>query len=270
MQCVLKGGYIMAVYAVSTIKGGQAKSSLATALATAPSWSGHRLLVELDPQGDCALILGMQSDPALPDRRRLFGKALATGQNARAALGYLPDGTTGYLAVDATVYAVQDVLALRKVLDPLRQNCTVVIDLPPQETSVSLLGMCAADAILVPATEDELGLAGLARTLRFFREAVQQRVPEVRIAGVVPVRVRTGAKQQSPQLEASRSKMKRLAQSLGLRILPGIRERQAVRSAQDCHETIWAHPAAVDTRADMYALINVLKAEEKRHGKESS
>ncbi|MCR5257150.1 MAG: ParA family protein [Desulfovibrio sp.] len=261
----------MAVYAVSTIKGGEAKTTVATALATAPSWPGHRLLVELDPQGDCALILGMQADPALPGRRKAFGEALAGGRRPLVeALGYLPDGTTGYLSVDASVYVVQDPLALRRALDSIRWTCTVVIDLPPQETSVALLGMCAADAIIVPATEDELGLAGLARTVRFFTETVQKRVPEVRIAGVVPVRVRTGLKQQTPQLEASRSKMRQLAKALGLRILPGIRERQAVRSAQDAHETIWAHPAAVDTRADMYALINALQAEGKRHGKESS
>ncbi len=255
----------MAVYAVATIKGGQAKTSLATALATAPSWSGERLLVELDPQGDGALILGMQADPAMPNRRKAFGKALVEGGSARGALAYLPDGTTGYLSVDASVYAVQDVLALRRLLDPLRQTCTVIIDMPPQETSVALLGMCAADAIVVPATEDELGLAGLARTMRFFTDTVQKRVSAVRIAGVVPVRVRTGVKQTTPQLEASRSKMRQLAKALGLRILPSIRERQAVRSAQDAHDTVWAHPAAVDTRADLYALIDALKKEEKRH-----
>ncbi len=262
--------YFMAVYAVATIKGGQAKTTLATALATAPSWPGHRLLVELDPQGDGALILGMQADPALPGRRKAFSAALADGRSPAVAetLGYLPDGKSGYLSVDAGVYAVQDALALRRVLDPIRQTCTVVIDMPPQETSVALLGMCAADFLLIPATEDELGLAGLARTARFFTETVQKRVPQIRIAGVVPVRVRTGQRQLTPQLEASRSKMKQLAQALGLRILPGIRERQAVRSAQDAHETVWAHPVAVDTRADLYVLIDALKKEEKRHGKE--
>ncbi len=263
--CKINSQEVRMIYAVATIKGGQGKTTLATALATAPAWERRRVYVELDPQGDGALVLGMQKHERLASWRQAFSAAIAGRGELSAALGMLPDGSTGYFATDDGVYGISDAMALRRLLKPFRA-CTVVIDLPPQETSVSLMGMCAADRILIPATLDELGLAGMARTARFFRTAVQPQMPDVSIAGVVPVRVKTAAREQTRQLESSMAKLKQLADALGIPILPGIRERQAVRSAQDQHASIWDYPAAVDVRADMAALIDVLRREEDEEG----
>ncbi len=248
------------IYAVATIKGGQGKTTLSTSLATAAAWPLRRLYVELDPQGDGALVLGMQSHEKLAAWRTAFGAALAGRGPLADALGMLADGETGYLAADAGVYGVSDPMALRRLLEPFRAACAVLIDLPPQETSVALMGMCAADRILIPATVDELGLAGLARTARFFRTVVQPQAPDVQIAGVVPMRIKTSAREQTKQLESSMAKLRRLADALGIPILPGVRERQAVRSAQDQHVSIWQYPAAVDVRADIDTLIHALRS----------
>ncbi len=248
------------IYAVATIKGGQGKTTLSTALATSPAWQRRRLYVELDPQGDGALVLGMQRHEKLAAWRQAFSAALAGKGELSAALGMLSDGETGAFFADAGVYGVSDPMALRRLLEPFRTACAVVIDMPPQETSVALMGMCAADRIIIPATVDELGLAGLARTARFFRSVVQPQAPDVQIAGVVPVRIKTSAREQTKQLESSMAKLNRLAEALGIPILPGVRERQAVRSAQDQHVSIWQYPAAVDVRADMNTIIDALRS----------
>lgn len=249
----------MPVLAVYTSKGGQGKTSIATNLATAVELAPDRMLIEIDAQGDSGLILGMRADvKTLAMKQQRFLAALKDRKNA-AGIAIQTKSYTWYASPDRHLHdfladKTIGLFALRNIIEPLRKKFFVILDMPPEESILSIFGLVAADAILIPVTMDETGIAGLARSIAFIHSKVQPKLPEqLRILGVVQNRVSSG-ESETPLWKDAELKLKKICAEESLPLFPCIRERRAIRTAQAAHETVWSWPAATDSRNDFIML----------------
>lgn len=208
--------------AIANQKGGTGKSTTAFNLGGALVEQGHRvLLVDLDNQQ--SLARSIHVDPPRPG----LGEALIGDADSRDVLiegegeGY---GFLGGAHMAAAERALQNEpgaeLALRQALKPIaRRYNFVIIDTPPSLSTLTVAGLVAADAVLVPLQPEYLALVQLGE----FSELVAK----VRTSGLnkrlsirwlLPTMFDSRVLHHSEALEAAREK----AKEIGAKVLQPI------------------------------------------------
>lgn len=149
--------------AILNRKGGVGKSTTAVHLAHGLAIAGRRvLLVDTDPQGNCAVMLGTQYQDSL-------GNVLLGRTTAREAIVSARDGLD-LLASDSTLSDAADV-ALSRPYDPqlvLSEKLEgldydyVVIDTAPSLSRLTVNAVFYADMSIVPVSMQLLAMRGLA------------------------------------------------------------------------------------------------------------
>ena len=172
----------MYVFAIASAKGGVGKSTIAANLAVSFAVRGARtLLIDLDPQGAAAALLGVEPRPGHPS-------AIATLSDTESSLRPLPvDGLP-----ELTVVAADpdfDQLGASIAEGRLRQACAalrprpkyVILDLAPSLEPVTVRALSEADAV-VPVVQ---ATANGARTIPALLDALQTRCPYTAVAGLL-------------------------------------------------------------------------------------
>jgi chromosome partitioning protein len=157
------------IVAFSNVKGGVGKTTSAVNLAAALARSELRvLLVDLDPQGSAGYSLGVPRDFRGPS----VAQALLGDAPLGEALWQTPVPGLDIAAGDTDLSAAQLALgrrreptaALLSALQPLRRQYDfIVVDCPPGLGLLSLVGLTAAQAYVVPTTPHFLALEALDR-----------------------------------------------------------------------------------------------------------
>lgn len=184
------------VISVANQKGGVGKTVTSINLAANLARAGHRtLLVDLDPQGHCALGLGLEAETlprtisdVLLDRTVPLSSALLRldlpGLETLHLVASNLQLTTAEREMER-LYAVP-VRVLSAKLAALRGDYDfVVIDCPPALSRLTLNAFIASNAVVVPVAANFFGLQGVEKMAETLRDLVEELGLSYRVYGLL-------------------------------------------------------------------------------------
>jgi chromosome partitioning protein len=184
----------MHTIAISTQKGGVAKTASSVNIAACIAEMGKKVLViDLDAQASACICLGLpeqvdEGQPTIADvliQKRPLSEAIRktpmTGVDAVHAPGY---GTSTQLAGMVGGHA-----RLRQALSSLSGYDLVVVDCPTGMGPLTLAGMVAASHVIVPLICDYLGLQALRDQMTLIGEIREGYPPGPEVLGVLPTMI---------------------------------------------------------------------------------
>jgi chromosome partitioning protein len=178
------------VYAIANQKGGVGKTTTAVNVAACIAEAGYRtLLVDVDPQGNATVGLGLARDagPGLYDA--LFG-AVPAADAVRATrvanldvLASTPDLAAASMELPREAGSET---RLREVLAPLRDGYAyTLLDCPPSLGPLTVNALVAADRVIVPVQTEYFALEGLAGLLDTLALIQRELNPRLTVAGML-------------------------------------------------------------------------------------
>ena len=180
------------VIAVANQKGGVGKTTTAVNLATALAQAGRRILIiDLDPQGNASTGLGI-------DRRaRTAGtyQLLVSDSPAASLLRATSIDKLAMIPADPNLAGAEVELVgldrrefrLRRALATLPDDAFnhIIIDCPPSLGLLTLNGLVAAHAVLVPLQCEFFALEGISQLVRTVDQVKRSLNPELELQGIV-------------------------------------------------------------------------------------
>ncbi len=231
----------MKVVAVANQKGGVGKTTTAVVVASLLAERLRVVLIDLDAQGSATKwLLGFQTEiePSasmasvlIPEGRAKKGASIASilQESGIAQLRIAPSGPEmAALEPHLMTTIIDREYRLRFALEELGQeeSCDVVIiDCPPSLGAITLNALTAADLVLIPVEPNALAAAGLSDILETIGALQRRTNPELKIFGVLPVRVR-----KTRLAQTTLSALERGLEGVG-RLLPFISEAVVVQEA---------------------------------------
>lgn len=184
--------------AIINQKGGVGKTTTVANLGAALARAGQRVLaIDLDPQANLSLYLGVELQPTEPSAYSVLCSGMPLGAALRPTstpgLELLPsqiDLSGAELELAATIgreTILRDSLDTwtRKQAQEGNQIDFILIDCPPSLGLLSVNALCAANEVMVVAQTEFFALQGLSRLLEIV-ELVQARLnPKLKLTGVL-------------------------------------------------------------------------------------
>lgn len=237
----------MPVLAICSLKGGVGKTSATLGLASAALAAGKTVtVVDLDPQGDSALSLGVVASPG-GDGPATTATILAQPQDTvlddvSTASAWDPDyvkvvpGSPAAVDYDGAVDPTS-VGTLRPIVAASASDI-VIIDCPPSLGALTMRGLAAADRAIVVAEPGLFSVTAAGRALQAIDAQRRAAAPWLQPLGVLVNRFRTGTSEHDYRL-------KELESLFGPLILsPVLPERTALQQAQGAGAPIHEWPGA--------------------------
>jgi chromosome partitioning protein len=177
------------VYAIANQKGGVGKTTTAVNVAACIAEAGYEtLLVDVDPQGNATVGLGIDRDgPGLYEvLRGEVAAADAVRQTAIPRLGLLPSTPDLAAAALELPREADSEQRLRRALSAVRERYAfTLLDCPPSLGPLTLGALVAADRVIVPVQTEYFALEGLAGLLETLSLVQKELNPRLTVAGML-------------------------------------------------------------------------------------
>lgn len=184
------------VIAVANQKGGVAKTTTTLNIAAALALRGKRVLVvDLDPQGGCAVMLGFDTTTF---SKTLYNVLLFDEVKARDAIIPTNSGfdlLPSNIDLAAGEFELKQQMAAEQVLKfklgfVAGDYDFVLLDCPPSLGVLTVSGFNAAHQVLVPMATEPMALRGLQMLVRTIEKVRSYLNPDLKILGVLGTRYR--------------------------------------------------------------------------------
>lgn len=247
----------MAILGICSLKGGVGKTSVTLGLASAAVEAGYRtLVVDLDPQADSTLALGVTGAAAQDVAAVLDNPAGYVLESALAASAWDPDllevvvGSADSARHDGPTHGHR-LGRLATALATTAAHDLVLVDCPPSLGGLTRQGLTACDRALVVSEPGLFSVTAAARAFRAIDELRKGAAPDLQPLGVVINRVRARSSEQA-------FRQAELETMFGPLVLnPAIPERAALQQAQGAGRAVhdWPGSAASELARIFDALL---------------
>jgi chromosome partitioning protein len=178
------------VYAIANQKGGVGKTTTAVNLAACVAEAGYdSLLVDIDPQSNATLGLGVPKDSATTVYDVLLGGARLEELIAPTEIEHLWIVPAGPDLAGATVELPRiegSETRLRDALTEVRDRYAfTLLDCPPSLGPLTVNALVAADRVIVPVQAEYFALEGLAGLLETLALVQRELNPRLTVAGML-------------------------------------------------------------------------------------
>lgn len=174
------------IYALVNQKGGVGKTTSAVNIAAGLAKHGKRVLVvDIDPQGSATLSLGIKTDKSVYEVLR-GNTGVRSAIIKRDNYDVLPaNGRLAKLDAETSGEPGRENL-LAESLEPIAKEYDfVLIDCPPSLGLLTLCGLCAADALIIPVQPEILALHGLKQIIETVTKVKKRINPRLVLGGVI-------------------------------------------------------------------------------------
>lgn len=178
------------IVAVANQKGGVAKTTSVISLGGLLQESGSCLVVDLDPQANLTVGLGVEvEDGQLGTYDVIIEQAevLDAVVPTKCGLSLLPTDISLAKGETEILTKVGNFVILKERLEPtLTQFQHILIDCPPSLGLLTVNALSAADAVLIPVQCQFFALKGLAALLETIQSIQRRLNPNLKVLGILP------------------------------------------------------------------------------------
>jgi chromosome partitioning protein len=216
------------IICIAADKGGVGKTTTTLNIAGELAQRGRRvLMVDLDPQGQCAIGLGLTQEPCVFNLmvNTMFEVHQWIRPTGRDKLDIIPGDrstATAQIVINAENRSID---SIRQLLKPLRADYDfILIDTAPSVGGIQERAIFAADHVLIPTATEFFSTNGLGQTMELLKSLRAKQAWPGSLLGILPTFY-------DEQTSESRTTLEELKKNFGDAVLDPIHRATILREA---------------------------------------
>ena len=248
---------------ITNQKGGVGKTTTAISLAHGLTMKGKQvLLIDLDPQGQAAVTLGMTQEPGAywllaagqtPQEQKMVRQWLR--ETSRDNLLIIPGNQMTMTAQTIINAENRPVSCIRKAIEPLMRSGLdyIIFDTAPSVGGIQERAIWASDLVIIPSATDYLSTDGVRKVSETILTLKNERNWTGALLGILPTLY-------DEQTRKSKAAIADLTSGFGERVLSPIHRATVLRECAAEGQTIFEKEPGSRASIEYHLLINkVLK-----------